>query len=82
MAYPFVEVLPELGCSARYEKLTDRIRTRPALVSAASDDFFGLRSRRPKQRNNRVEFATPKTWARIFDSAENKNLDICVDLLN
>jgi hypothetical protein len=30
MAYSFVEVVLEVGCFARYEKLTDGIRTRPA----------------------------------------------------
>jgi hypothetical protein len=44
MAYSFVEVVLEVGCFARYEKLTDGIRTRPAFFSRASCDFFGLRS--------------------------------------
>jgi hypothetical protein len=45
MTYPFVEALTEVGCFARYEKVTDRmIRTHPALFSRASGDFFGLRS--------------------------------------
>jgi len=38
MTYPFVEVLTEVGCFARYEKVTD------VLFSRASGDFFGLRS--------------------------------------